>query len=615
MPAAQNSVLRFITCGSVDDGKSTLIGQLLALTQHLPEDLLQALQRDSLKHGTQGTAIDYALALDGLAAEREQGITIDVAYRYFQTPARKFIVADCPGHEQYTRNMATGASTAQLAIVLVDARKGVLLQTLRHSAIVAMFGVRRIILAVNKMDAIDFDVARFAQIEADYRSATTALGVQSIQAIPISALHGLNLTQASTEMPWYLGPPLLQWLEQAPIEAIKSAFCMPVQLVLRPDQDFRGLAGTISGGALQTGDALCVNGDQNRRITVNAITRAGAPQDHAIAGDAVVLCVDERVDISRGDVLSCLSDAPSRSDRFEAQLLWMSETPAREGQRFLLKLANRSVNARLEEISTLIDISVGAFTSTQISQTELLLNSISRCIFRRDFAGPITPFAEHPSLGAFILVDRHSCATLAAGTVTRIHAPREVTRHPALVSAAERALQKGQRPRCYWFTGLSGAGKSTLASALDRRLSDIGQHCTILDGDNIRHGLTRHLSFSESDRKENIRLVAETAKLMLDAGLVVLVSLISPFRADRDAARALFKPGEFLEVFVDTPLAVAESRDPKGLYAKARSGQLKGFTGIDAPYEAPVQPEVHLHTQVAGASVSVDELVGVLLRA
>ena len=614
MPAFANSVLRFITCGSVDDGKSTLIGQLLALTQHLPDDLLQALRRDSLKHGTQGIAIDYALALDGLAAEREQGITIDVAYRYFQTPARKFIVADCPGHEQYTRNMATGASTAQLAIVLVDARKGVLPQTLRHSAIVAMFGVRQIILAVNKMDAIDFNAARFNQIEADYRSATAPLGLQSIQAIPISALHGLNLTQISAEMPWYDGPPLLQWLEQAPIAVESSAFHMPVQLVLRPDQDFRGLAGTISGGNVETGDTLCVNGDQNRRVTLNAITRAGAAQDHAIAGDAVVLCVDERVDISRGDVLSRINDVPNRSDRFEAQLLWMSEVPAREGQSFLLKLANRSINARLEEICTLVDISAGTFTASQTSQIELALNSISRCIFRLDFATVMTPFAEAASLGAFILIDRYTCATLAAGAITRVHAPREVTRHPASVSAAERALQKHQRPRCYWFTGLSGAGKSTLASALDRRLSDIGQHCTILDGDNVRHGLTRHLSFSESDRKENVRLVAETAKLMLDAGLVVLVSLISPFRADRDAARALFQPGEFLEVFVDTPLNVAEARDPKGLYAKARSGLIKGFTGIDAPYDAPMQPEIHLRTQVDGASVGVEELLGVLLR-
>lgn len=598
------SMLRFITCGSVDDGKSTLIGRLLFETQSLYDDQLGALVKDSRKHGTQGDAVDYALALDGLQAEREQGITIDVAYRFFSTLKRKFIVADCPGHEQYTRNMATGASTADLAIVLVDARKGLLTQTRRHSFILSLLGIKQVILAVNKMDAVDYQERIFRDIEAQYLELAHRLGIEAVTAIPLSALAGCNLIVASTKTPWYQGESLLSALETAPELAAETTlpFRLPVQWVCRPNQDFRGFAGTIAAGIVNVGDQITVNssaalttaqkGAKALQAQVTSIIRGSETVESAIAGDSIVLTLDGEIDVSRGDVLSSLTQTPVRSDQFDARILWMTAHPLQLGQSFLLKLGARTVNARVEQIKYLIDID----TQTQRDATALELNDVALCKLRLDQVISLERYHDSRALGAFILIDRHDHSTVAAGTVVEANSSNNVRWQPMLVSHKERTLQKRQTPKCVWFTGLSGAGKSTLASGLDRALTDVGQHVYVLDGDNLRHGLTRYLGFSDADRKENVRLVAETAKLMVDAGLIVLVSLISPFRADRDAARALFGPDQFIEVFVDTRLEVAESRDVKGLYAKARSGQLRGFTGIDSPYEAPLKPEVHLKT-------------------
>ena len=612
------SLLRFITCGSVDDGKSTLIGRLLFETQSLYDDQLGALEKDSRKHGTQGEAIDYALALDGLQAEREQGITIDVAYRFFSTLKRKFIVADCPGHEQYTRNMATGASTADLAIVLVDARKGLLTQTRRHSFILSLLGIKQVILAVNKMDAVDYQEHVFRDIEAQYLELAQSLGIKAVTAIPLSALAGENLITASAKTPWYLGQSLLSALESAPELAAETTlpFRLPVQWVCRPNQDFRGFAGTIAAGAVSVGDQISVNssatltagqkGAKALQAHVTAIIRGTEAIESAVAGDSIVLTLDEEIDVSRGDVLSSLTNTPVRSDQFDARILWMTQAPLQLGQSFLLKLGTRTVNARIEQIKYLIDID----TQTQRDASALELNDVALCKLRLDQVVSLERYSDSRVLGSFILIDRHNHATVAAGTVVEANSSNNVRWQPMLVSHQDRVQQKRQTPKCVWFTGLSGAGKSTLASGLDRALTDAGQHVYVLDGDNLRHGLTRYLGFSDADRKENVRLVAEVAKLMVDAGLIVLVSLISPFRADRDAARAMFGADQFVEVFVDTRLEVAESRDVKGLYAKARSGQLRGFTGIDSPYEAPIKPEVHLET----SSRSIDDLLAELYQ-
>ena len=612
------SLLRFITCGSVDDGKSTLIGRLLFETQSLYDDQLGALEKDSRKHGTQGESIDYALVLDGLQAEREQGITIDVAYRFFSTLKRKFIVADCPGHEQYTRNMATGASTADLAIVLVDARKGLLTQTRRHSFILSLLGIKQIILAVNKMDAVDYQEHVFRDIETQYLELANSLGIKAITAIPLSALAGENLIEVSAKTPWYHGESLLSALESAPELAAETTlpFRLPVQWVCRPNQDFRGFAGTIAAGEVNVGDQITVNssaaliagqkGAKALQAQVTAIVRGTDSVESAIAGDSIVLTLDGEIDVSRGDVISSLTQAPVRSDQFDARILWMTEHPLQLGQSFLLKLGTRTVNARIEQIKYLIDID----TQTQRDASALELNDVALCKLRLDQVISLERYSESRALGSFILIDRHNHATVAAGTVVEANSSNNVRWQPMLVSHQDRVQQKRQTPKCVWFTGLSGAGKSTLASGLDRALTDSGQHVYVLDGDNLRHGLTRYLGFSDADRKENVRLVAEVAKLMVDAGLIVLVSLISPFRADRDAARALFGPDQFVEVFVDTHLDVAESRDVKGLYAKARSGQLRGFTGIDSPYESPLKPEMHLQT----VGRSLDELLAELYQ-
>ncbi len=617
------TLLRFITCGSVDDGKSTLIGRLLFETRSLYDDQLGALEKDSRKHGTQGEAIDYALLLDGLQAEREQGITIDVAYRFFSTLKRKFIAADCPGHEQYTRNMATGASTADLAIVLVDARKGLLTQTRRHSFILSLLGIKRVIFAVNKMDAVDYAENLFRDIETQYLALAKDLGIKHVHAIPLSALAGDNLIEASTQTPWYLGESLLSALESAPaasdlISEQALGFRLPVQWVCRPNQDFRGFAGTIAAGLVNVGDQITVNssaaltagqkGAKPLQAQVTSILRGTDSIESAIAGDSIVLTLDGEIDVSRGDVISSLTQTPVRSDQFDARILWMTQHPLQLGQSFLLKLGTRTVNARIEQIKYLIDID----TQTQRDATVLELNDVALCKLRLDQVISLERYTDSRALGSFILIDRHDHATVAAGTVVEANSSNNVRWQPMLVSHQERTQQKRQTPKCVWFTGLSGAGKSTLASGLDRALTDAGQHVYVLDGDNLRHGLTRYLGFSDADRKENVRLVAETAKLMVDAGLIVLVSLISPFRADRDAARALFGPDQFVEVFVDTQLEVAETRDVKGLYAKARSGQLRGFTGIDSPYESPLKPEIHLETRDRSLDELLAELYGVV---
>ena len=590
-------LLRFITCGSVDDGKSTLIGRLLYESKRLFEDQLAALEADSRRHGTQGERIDYALLLDGLAAEREQGITIDVAYRYFDTDKRKFIVADCPGHEQYTRNMATGASTADLAVVLVDARKGLLTQTHRHSYIVSLLGIRHVVLAVNKMDLVGYDQSVFDAIVDGYRELAAQLGIPQVQAIPLSALKGDNMIAASTAMPWYAGPTLLDHLEQINVEQVQvdsassnAAFRLPVQWVNRPNQDFRGFAGTVVGGTVALGDEVAVL-PSGRRSTVARIVTADGDLAQAGDGQAVTLTLADEVDASRGDVIAAASDPPEVADQFAAHLLWMGDERLLPGRPYLLKLGTQTVGASVTEIKHKVDVN----TQEHLAAKHLELNEVAYCNLHLDQPVAFEPYARNRTLGAFILIDRQSNATVAAGTLDfALRRAGNIHWQHLDVDRAARARIKHQQPRCLWFTGLSGAGKSTIANLVEKKLLAMGQHTYLLDGDNVRHGLNKDLGFTAEDRVENIRRVAEVAKLMTDAGLIVLVSFISPFRAEREMARALFDEGEFLEVFVDTPLAEAERRDVKGLYAKARRGELRNFTGIDSPYEAPETPELHL---------------------
>ena len=605
-------LLRFITCGSVDDGKSTLIGRLLHDTRQLRDDQLRALEADSRRHGTQNGALDFALLVDGLAAEREQGITIDVAYRFFDTERRKFIVADCPGHAQYTRNMATGASTADLAVVLVDARKGLLTQTRRHSYIVSLLGIRHVVLAVNKMDLVGYDPAVFARIEEAYRALAAQLGIARVDAVPLSALRGDNVTARSQAMPWYAGPCLLELLENAPParagEAERLPFRMPVQWVCRPDQDFRGFAGTIAGGRVAPGDAVVVL-PSGRRTRIARIVTADGDLAAAEAGQAVVLTLADEVDAGRGDVIAAAAAPPEIADQFAAHLLWMGEERLLPGRPYLLKLGTRTLGATVTEIKHKIDVD----TQEPRAAKTLELNEVAVCNLHLDQPLAFAPYAEDRTLGGFILIDRHSNATLAAGTFDfALRRAGNLHWQPLDVDKAARARIKQQAPRCLWFTGLSGAGKSTIANLVERRLLAQGRHTYLLDGDNVRHGLNKDLGFTPEDRVENIRRVAEVARLMTDAGLIVLVSFISPFRAEREMARRLFAPGEFLEVFVDVPLAVAERRDAKGLYAKARRGELRNFTGIDSPYEPPERPELHLHAAEADAEALAAQVVAAL---
>ena len=602
------SLLRFITCGSVDDGKSTLIGRLLHDTKLLLDDQVAALESDSKRHGTQNGEIDFALLVDGLAAEREQGITIDVAYRFFGTDKRKFIVADCPGHEQYTRNMATGASTADLAIVLVDARKGLLTQTRRHSYIVSLLGIRHVLLAVNKMDLVGYDEAVFDDIVAGYRELAGQLGIPHVTCIPLSALKGDNMLALSPAMPWYRGETLLEHLEHVQVERGQDdvGFRMPVQWVCRPDQNFRGFAGTIVAGEVVPGMEIAVL-PSGQRSKVARIVTADGDLDRAGAGRAVTLTLADEIDASRGDVIAEATHQPEVSDQFAAHLLWLGEQPLLPGRPYWLKLGARTVGAQVTEIKHKVDVN----TQDHLAAKHLDLNEVAYCNLHLDQPVPFEAYADNRDLGAFILIDRQSNATVAAGTLDfALRRAGNIHWQHIDVDKAARARIKHQQPRCLWFTGLSGSGKSTIANLVEKRLLAMGQHTYILDGDNVRHGLNKDLGFTDEDRVENIRRVAEVAKLMVDAGLIVLVSFISPFRAERRMAREMFAEGEFLEVFVDTPLEVAEQRDVKGLYAKARAGEIRNFTGIDSPYEVPEAAEVVLRT----ATATPDQLTEQLLQ-
>jgi bifunctional enzyme CysN/CysC len=588
------SLLRFLTCGSVDDGKSTLIGRLLYDSKMIFEDQLAALEADSRKVGTQGGEIDFALLVDGLAAEREQGITIDVAYRFFSTDKRKFIVADTPGHEQYTRNMVTGASTADAAIILIDARKGVLTQTRRHSYLVSLLGIRHVVLAINKMDLVDWSQARFDEILADYRTFADQIGLTDFTAIPMSALKGDNITESSANAPWYSGPPLMRWLEDAPVEDDLQAgpFRMPVQWVNRPNLDFRGFSGLIASGVVKPGDKLKAL-PSGRESTVARIVTFRGDLDQAVAGQSVTITLTDEIDVSRGDVLAAAGQPPAVADQFESTIVWFDDEPMLPGRPYLLKLGARTVSAQIAEPKYKVNVN----TLEHLAATRLELNEIGVCNLALDAPIAFDPYAENKDLGGFILIDRISNRTVGAGMLHFALRRSQNIHWQALdVDKAARSAAKGQKARVVWLTGLSGAGKSTIANLLEKRLHAEGRHTYLLDGDNVRHGLNKDLGFTEEDRVENIRRVAEVAKLMVDAGLIVLVSFISPFRAERRMARDILEEREFVEVFVDTPLAEAEKRDVKGLYKKARAGELKNFTGIDSPYEPPEAPEIRIDT-------------------
>ncbi len=605
------SLLRFITCGSVDDGKSTLIGRLLHDAQQLFDDQLSALVGDSRRHGTQNGELDFALLVDGLAAEREQGITIDVAYRFFATDRRKFIVADCPGHEQYTRNMATGASTADVAVVLVDARKGLLTQTRRHSWICALLGIRHVILAVNKMDLVGYDAGVFDAIAAGYRALAAQLGIGSVDCIPVSALRGENLTHAAREaMPWYTGPSVLERLETIAIDAPvgERPLRLPVQWVCRPNQDFRGFAGTITSGELRPGDPLVVL-PSGRRSRAARIVTADGDLALARAGQAVTVTLEDEVDVSRGDVLAAAQAPAEVADQFAAHLLWMGDAPLLPGRGYWLKLGARTVNATVSSIRHRIDVN----TQEHLAARQLALNEVAVVNLSLDQPIAFAPYAEDRALGGFILIDRATHATVAAGTLDfALRRAANIHWQHLDVDRAARAALKAQTPRCLWFTGLSGSGKSTIANLVEKRLLSLGRHTYLLDGDNIRHGLNKDLGFTEADRVENIRRVAEVARLMVDAGLIVLVSFISPYRSERQSARELLGADEFVEVYVDTPVDECERRDVKGLYRKARAGQLPNFTGISAPYEAPEAPEVHVRTVAESPAEAAERIVRLL---
>ena len=604
-------LLRFITCGSVDDGKSTLIGRLLHDTKRLFDDQLSALASDSRRHGTQGDEIDFALLVDGLAAEREQGITIDVAYRFFSTDQRKFIVADCPGHEQYTRNMATGASTADVAVVLVDARKGLLTQTRRHSYIVSLLGIRHVLLAVNKMDLVGYDEGVFERIVDGYRELATQLGIEHVTAVPLSALKGDNLLERSPHTPWYGGPSVLEYLETVDTTRDRGdiGLRLPVQWVNRPDQNFRGFAGTVASGEVRPGDAVVVL-PSGRRTRVDRIVTADGDLSVAGAGQAITLTLADEIDISRGDVIAAATRPCEVADQFAAHLLWMGEQRLLPGRPYWLKIGTRTVTASVTEIKHKVDVN----TQAHLAAKHLELNEVAYCNISLDQPIPFEAYRDNRDLGAFILIDRQTNATVAAGTLDfALRRAGNIHWHHADVDQAARAHSLGQTPRCAWFTGLSGSGKSTIANLVEKKLHAMGHHAYILDGDNVRHGLNKDLGFTDEDRVENIRRVAEVARLMTDAGLIVLVSFISPFRAERRMARELFGEGEFIEVFVDTPLSVAEARDAKGLYAKARAGKIPNFTGIDSPYEIPQSPELRLDTTSATAEALAQQVVDRLL--
>ncbi len=590
------SLLRFITCGSVDDGKSTLIGRLLYDSKMIFEDQLAALESDSKRHGTQGEEIDFALLVDGLAAEREQGITIDVAYRFFTTEKRKFIVADTPGHEQYTRNMVTGASTADCAVILIDARKGVLQQTRRHSYLVHLLGIRHLVLAVNKMDLVGYDQAVFDAIVSDYHAFATSIGIAEFTAIPISGFKGDNITTApSANTPWYGGPALIAHLESLPVDSAAvqaQSFRMPVQWVNRPNLDFRGFAGQIASGTIRPDDPVRIV-PSGKTSTVKTITTFDGDLDEAVAGQSVTLTLADEVDCSRGDMIAAAGDPPQVSDQFRATFVWMDEEALKPGRGYWLKLGTQMVTATVQAPEYEIDVN----SLERLAAKTLELNSIGVAEFATDRPIVFEPYSTNRELGGFILIDKFTNATVAAGMIEfSLRRADNVHWQPTAITRDDHAAMKNQTPRVLWFTGLSGSGKSTIANEVEKQLFVMNRHTFLLDGDNVRHGLNRDLGFTEADRIENIRRVGEVAKLMADAGLIVLTAFISPFRAERQMVRDMLPPGEFVEIFVDTPLEVAEGRDVKGLYKKARAGKLSNFTGIDSPYEAPEHPEIRVNT-------------------
>jgi bifunctional enzyme CysN/CysC len=607
----RKELLRFITCGSVDDGKSTLIGRLLYESKLVFEDHLTALEADSRRFGTQGGELDFALLVDGLAAEREQGITIDVAYRFFTTEARKFIVADTPGHEQYTRNMVTGASTADAAVILVDARKGVLTQTRRHSYLVSLLGIRQVVVAVNKMDLVDFRQEVFEAIEAEYRTFAHALDFEQVTCVPISALVGTNLVAPTSETPWYHGPGLLQLLETLPITAHGDGpFRLPVQWVNRPSLDFRGFAGTVVGGTVRPGDAVRVL-PGGQVSTVARVVTADGDLDEAGAEAAVTVTLADEIDVSRGDVLAGADDPPEVADQFQVHLVWMSPDPMLPGRRYLIKHGTRTVAGSFAAPRHIVDVN----TLDHLAGRTLELNQIGVCHLSLVADVAFDPYGANRDMGGFIVVDRLTNQTAAAGMIDfALRRAANIHWQALEVDRGAHEALKGHRPGVVWFTGLSGSGKSTVANLVEKRLHAAGVHTFMLDGDNVRHGLNRDLGFTDADRVENIRRVVEVARLMADAGLVVLVSFISPFRAERELARSRIGDDDFVEVFVDTPLDVAEQRDPKGLYRKARAGELPNFTGIDSPYEPPPSPEVHLDTTALAAEDAAALVVAELER-
>ena len=607
------SLLRFITCGSVDDGKSTLIGRLLYDSKMIFEDQLASLEADSKRVGTQGQEIDFALLVDGLAAEREQGITIDVAYRFFATEKRKFIVADTPGHEQYTRNMITGASTADLAVILIDARKGVLVQTRRHSYLAHLIGVKNIVLAINKMDLIDYDQARYEAILADYTAFAASIGITDFIAMPISGFKGDNITTRSTQMPWYSGPTLIDHLETVELDvtsAASKAFRMPVQWVNRPNLDFRGFSGLIASGQVKRGDAVRVL-PSGKTSTVSRIVTMDGDLERATAGQSVTICLADEVDCSRGDVLSVADTPPEVADQFEATMVWMDDEAMTPGRAYWLKLGAQTVSASVNAPKYQINVN----TMEQLAAKTFELNAIGVATLRTDKPIVFEAYEDNHTLGGFILIDKISNATVAAGMLKfSLRRAQNVHWQALDVSREAHANLKNQKPAVLWFTGLSGSGKSTIANLVEKKLFRMNRHTFLLDGDNVRHGLNKDLGFTDTDRIENIRRVGEVAKLMADAGLIVITAFISPFRAERQMVRDMLPYGEFIEVFIDTPLAEAEARDVKGLYKKARAGQLKNFTGIDSPYEAPSAAEIRIDTTAmtpeAAADLIVEAIVG-----
>ncbi len=606
-------LLRFITCGSVDDGKSTLIGRLLYDSKMIFEDQLQALEADSKRMGTQGQDIDFALLVDGLAAEREQGITIDVAYRFFSTDQRKFIVADTPGHEQYTRNMVTGASTADVAVVLVDARKGVLTQTRRHSYLVHLMGIRHVVLAINKMDMVDYAQARFEEIKQDYLAFASQLPGLAVTPIPMSALKGDNITTPSHRMPWFHGSTLMGYLETVTLVQDRLAqlpFRMPAQWINRPHQDFRGICGTIASGQVRTGDTVRVQ-PSGREVKVARIVTQGGDLSHAVAGQAVTLILADEVDVSRGDMLSAPQAPATVADQLQAHLVWMAAEALSPGRNYWLKCGTQIVGASVTRIKHLVNVN----TLEHMAAEKLDLNMVAECNLATDKPLVFDTYADNSATGGFVLIDRISHQTVGAGVIDHaLRRAQNVMPQYFEINKAARAALNQQKPCVLWFTGLSGSGKSTIANALEVQLYAQGRRTYVLDGDNVRHGLNKDLGFTQEDRIENIRRVAEVAKLMVDAGLIVIATFISPYRADRAIARSLFAPGEFFEVFVDTPVELCEQRDPKGLYKKARRGEVKNFTGIDSAFEAPEKPEVRLETGETGVAQSVAALMG-LFRA